>query len=88
MCLFFFGCPTAVIGLVIAVIVDPVDRKILSVSIRERPIAERSKVMPFLAHSYSAPTITVKMLNIWVTAPVKHPVPDTIQPAGLASMCL
>lgn len=79
------GRPTAVVGLVVPVVIDPLDGQIVPVPVGERPHAEHFEVSPLVADPYPAPVVVPVLVTV-DGGPVEYSLPDPVEPGAAPSV--
>lgn len=72
-------CPSTVSRLVIPVAIDPINREIVGIAIRHRPVAKSGKLRPFWTYRNTLSAIPFETPLFWVGAALAHPMPDPEQ---------
>lgn len=72
--------PTAVVGMIRAVIVDPINLQVIGITIRQRPVAKSEvRQKPFPTDNNAAPTIVGIIGRIGIETPGSHALPDSMR---------
>jgi len=80
--LFGLRYEAAVLGAVVAIVVNTIQRQSLGVSIGQGPIAEWFKSMPFWTNCNATSAIVAECGYSWIIATLFHVIPDIVKAAG------
>jgi hypothetical protein len=79
--------PSTIIRVIPLVVIDPINRQILSVSMVQRPCAEgRETDLPFITNLDATIAIPRIVLHGWIATPTSHIQPHLIKTSAAASM--
>lgn len=81
--LFFRRCPPTVGRLVVTVIVDAVDGKVIGIAVGIRPVSERLELLPLFADLNASAAVAVEGVMVFVLASTLHAFPDSIKASAV-----